>query len=156
MPEQEWGDTGANGVVADGARASGRRGGRMGSRGRRRVRRDGAVCGARFIGRAVLFAIVALTILTALAALLVWASGHAVRHRRGTIVAGLVVLLVLLLVARAVVRGVRGSAEPIADLMAATSRVETGDYGARGARPDPATCAASARAFNAMSARSRA
>jgi signal transduction histidine kinase len=107
----------------------------------------------RFIGRAVLFAVVALTILTALAALLVWALATLFGTGGGTVMAGLVVLLVLLLVARAVVRGVRGSAEPIADLMAATSRVETGDYGARVREAGPRDLRRLARAFNAMSAR---
>ena len=107
----------------------------------------------RFIGRAVLFAIVALTILTALAALLVWALATLFGTGGGTVVAALVVLLVLLLLGRAIVRGVRGSAEPIADLMAATSRVETGDYGARVREAGPRDLRRLARAFNAMSAR---
>src|SRR5262245_35129481 len=73
----------------------------------------------RFIGRAVVFAIVALTVLAGLAALLVWALATLFGTGMGTVVAALVVLLALLLVGRAVVRGAGGSAEPIADPMAA-------------------------------------
>jgi signal transduction histidine kinase len=101
----------------------------------------------------VLFAILMLSILAGLAALLVWAFATLFGTGGGTIVAGLVVLLALLLVARGVVRGVRGSAEPIADLMAAASRVETGDYGARVREDGPRDLRRLARAFNAMSAR---
>jgi signal transduction histidine kinase len=101
----------------------------------------------------VLFAVVVLTLLAALAALLVWAIGTLLGSGAGTVIAALVVLLVLLLVGRAIVRGVRGSAEPIADLMAAASRVETGDYGARVREAGPRDLRRLARAFNAMSAR---
>jgi signal transduction histidine kinase len=118
----------------------------QGAEGWRRLRR-------RFIGRAVLFAIVALTILAGLGALLVWALATLFGTGGGTIVAALVVLLALLLVGRAVVRGVRGSAEPIADLMAAASRVETGDYSARVREAGPRDLRRLARAFNAMSTR---
>jgi signal transduction histidine kinase len=101
----------------------------------------------------VLFAVVVLTLLAALAALVVWAIGTLLGSGAGTVIAALVVLLVLLLVGRAIVRGVRGSAEPIADLMAAASRVETGDYGARVREAGPRDLRRLARAFNAMSAR---
>jgi signal transduction histidine kinase len=101
----------------------------------------------------VLFAVVVLTLLAALAALLVWAIGTLLGSGAGTVIAALLVLLVLLLVGRAIVRGVRGSAEPIADLMAAASRVETGDYGARVREAGPRDLRRLARAFNAMSAR---
>jgi two-component system sensor histidine kinase BaeS len=101
----------------------------------------------------MLFAIFMLTILAGLAALLIWALATLFGTGGGTIVAGLVVLLALLLVGRGIVRGVRGSAEPIADLMAAASRVETGDYGARVREEGPRDLRRLAHAFNAMSAR---
>ena len=96
---------------------------------------------------------VALTILAGLAALLVWALATLFGTGSGTVLAAVVVLLALLLVGRAVVRGVRRSAEPIADLMAAASRVETGDYSARVQQAGPRDLRRLARAFNAMSAR---
>ena len=153
MPEPEWrrhrGQWG-RGRWGDGARPpwwpEGEPWPPQGPEGWRHLRR-------RFIGRAVLFAIVTLTILTGLAALLVWAIGTLLGSGAGTVIAALLVLLVLLLVGRAIVRGVRGSAEPIADLMAAASRVETGDYGARVREAGPRDLRRLARAFNAMSAR---
>ncbi|HET9540004.1 MAG TPA: HAMP domain-containing sensor histidine kinase [Candidatus Limnocylindria bacterium] len=151
MPEPEWGHQGRwrRGHWGEGERPpwwpEGEAWPPQGQEGWRRLRR-------RFIGRAVIFAVVALTILAGLAALLVWALATLFGTGSGTVVAAVVVLLALLLVGRAVVRGVRGSAEPIADLMAAASRVETGDYGARVQEAGPRDLRRLARAFNAMSA----
>jgi signal transduction histidine kinase len=151
MPEPEWGHRGQwrRGRWGEGERPpwwpDGEAWPPRGPEGWRRLRR-------RFIGRAILFAVVALTILAGMAALLVWALATLFGTGSGTVVAAVVVLLGLLLVGRAVVRGVRGSAEPIADLMAAASRVETGDYGARVQEAGPRDLRRLARAFNAMSA----
>ena len=152
MPEPGWGHRGRwrRGGWGDGERPpwwpEGEPWPPQGPEGWRLLRR-------RFIGRAVLFAILALTILAGLAALLVWALATLFGTGGGTVLAALVVLLALLLVGRAVVRGIRGSAEPIADLMAAASRVETGDYGARVREEGPRDLRRLARAFNEMSAR---
>jgi two-component system sensor histidine kinase BaeS len=70
-----------------------------------------------------------------------------------SVIGAMVVLLALLLVARSLVRGVRGSALPIADMMEAAGRVEAGDYSARVREDGPRDMRRLARAFNAMSAR---
>jgi two-component system, OmpR family, sensor histidine kinase BaeS len=153
MPERDWGPRRGHwgrGRWGDGERPpwwpDGEQWPPEGPEGWRHLRR-------RFIGRAVLFAILTLTILAGLAALLVWALATLLGSGGGTVVAALVVLVALLLVGRAVVRGVRGSAEPIADLMTAASRVEKGDYGVRVQEAGPRDLRRLARAFNAMSAR---
>ena len=152
MPDQEWGRRGSwgRGRWGEGERPrwwpEGEPWPPEGPEGWRHLRR-------RFIGRAVLFAVLMLILLAGVAALLVWAFATLFGTGGGTIVAGLVVLLALLVVGRGIVRGVRGSAEPIADLMTAASRVETGDYGARVREAGPRDLRRLARAFNAMSAR---
>jgi signal transduction histidine kinase len=107
----------------------------------------------RFMGRVALFAIVALTMLALLATLIVWAIGTVLGAGASSVIGGMVVLLALLLVARSLVRGLRGSALPIADMMEAAGRVEAGDYGARVREDGPRDLRRLARAFNAMSAR---
>jgi two-component system sensor histidine kinase BaeS len=107
----------------------------------------------RFMGRMARFALLALTILVLMAALVVWAVSQLLGTSVATTIAGVIVLLLLLLVARGLVRGLRGSAAPIADMMAAASRVETGDYAARVRESGPPDVRRLARAFNAMSTR---
>jgi two-component system sensor histidine kinase BaeS len=107
----------------------------------------------RFMGRVALFAIVALTMLALLATLIVWAIGTVLGSGTSSVIGAMVVLLALLLVARSLVRGVRGSALPIADMMEAAGRVEAGDYGARVREDGPRDLRRLSRAFNAMSAR---
>jgi two-component system sensor histidine kinase BaeS len=107
----------------------------------------------RFIGRMVGFALVALTILALLGGLVVWAFSRVLNTSAATTVAGVIVFLVLVVIVRATVRGLRGSAAPIGDLMEAASRVEAGDFGARVREDGPADLRRLARAFNAMSAR---
>jgi two-component system sensor histidine kinase BaeS len=107
----------------------------------------------RFMGRVALFAIVALTTLALLASLIVWAIGTVFGTGASSVIGAMVVLLAVLLVARSLVRGLRGSALPIADMMEAAGRVEAGDYGARVREDGPRDLRRLARAFNAMSAR---
>ncbi|HET6820377.1 MAG TPA: HAMP domain-containing sensor histidine kinase [Candidatus Limnocylindria bacterium] len=107
----------------------------------------------RFIGRMVGFALLALTILALLGALVVWAFSQVLNTSVATTIAGVVVFVVLVVVTRATLRGLRGSAAPIGDLMAAASRVEAGDYGARVREDGPSDLRRLARAFNAMSTR---
>ena len=107
----------------------------------------------RFMGRVAIFAIVALSMLALLAALIVWAIGTLLGSGASSVIGALVVLLVVLLVARSLVRGLRGSALPFADMMEAAGRVEAGDYGARVREDGPRDLRRLARAFNAMSAR---
>jgi two-component system, OmpR family, sensor histidine kinase BaeS len=107
----------------------------------------------RFMGRVAMFAIVALTMLALLAALIVWAISSVLGTGASSVIGAMVVLLVGLLVARSLVRGVRGSALPIADMMEAAGRVEAGDFSARVREDGPRDMRRLARAFNAMSAR---
>lgn len=107
----------------------------------------------RFMGRMARFALLALTILVLLAALVVWAISQLLGTSVATTFAGVIVLILLLALARGLVRGLRGSAAPIADMMAAASRVETGDYAARVRESGPPDLRRLARAFNAMSTR---
>jgi signal transduction histidine kinase len=107
----------------------------------------------RFMGRVALFAVVALTMLALLAALIVWAISSVLGSGASSVIGAMVVLLVGLLVARSLVRGVRGSALPIADMMEAAGRVEAGDFSARVREDGPRDMRRLARAFNAMSTR---
>jgi two-component system sensor histidine kinase BaeS len=99
------------------------------------------------------FALVALTVLALLGGLVVWAFSQVLQTSAATTVAGVIVFVVLLIVVRGLFRGLRGSAAPIADLMAAASRVEAGDFDARVREDGPPDVRRLARAFNAMSAR---
>jgi two-component system, OmpR family, sensor histidine kinase BaeS len=107
----------------------------------------------RFMGRVLGFALVALTVLALLATLLVWAIGTLLGTGAPTVIAGIVVFLAVVFVARSLVRGLRGSALPIGDMMDAAGRVEAGDYGARVRESGPRDLRRLARAFNAMNAR---
>jgi two-component system sensor histidine kinase BaeS len=99
------------------------------------------------------FALVAISILALLGGLVVWALTRVLSTPAATPVSALLVLLMLVLIVRVVVRGLRGSAAPIGDLMEAASRVESGDFGARVREDGPTDLRRLARAFNAMSAR---
>jgi signal transduction histidine kinase len=105
------------------------------------------------MGRVIGFAIVALTFMALLASLLVWAISSVLGSSVSSVIGAALVLLILLLVARSLVRGLRGSALPIADMMAAATRVESGDFSARVREDGPRDIRRLARAFNAMSAR---
>jgi len=105
------------------------------------------------MGRVAAFAIVALTVLAVLATLLVWAISSVLGSSASSVIGGIVVLLFVALVARSLVRGLRGSALPIADMMEAAGRVEAGDYSATVRETGPRELRRLARAFNAMSAR---
>ncbi|HET6744880.1 MAG TPA: HAMP domain-containing sensor histidine kinase [Candidatus Limnocylindria bacterium] len=107
----------------------------------------------RFMGRVLGFALVALTVLALLATLLVWAIGTLLGTGAPTVIAGIVVFLAVVFVARSLVRGLRGSALPIGDMMDAAGRVEAGDFGARVRESGPRDLRRLARAFNAMNAR---
>ena len=61
----------------------------------------------RFMGRMARFALLALTILVLLAALVVWAVSQLLGTSVATTVAGVIVLILLLVVARGLVRGLR-------------------------------------------------
>ena len=118
----------------------------QGPEGWRQIRR-------RYQRRMGCFALMALTILASLGALVVWAFSQVLQTSAATVIAGVIVLLVLLGVMRMLARTFQGTAGPIADLMAAASRVEAGDFGARVREEGPPDVRRLARAFNAMSTR---
>src|SRR4029079_4876922 len=103
----------------------------------------------RFIGRMVGFALLALTILALLGALVVWAFSQVLNTSVATTIAGVVVFVVLVVVTRATLRGLRGSDAPLGRLLDHASRVEAGDYGARVREDGPSDLRRLARAFNA-------
>jgi two-component system sensor histidine kinase BaeS len=107
----------------------------------------------RFMGRMLGLALVALSVVALLGGLVVWAFSQVLHTSGATVVAAVVVLVVLTVFARGLVRGLRGSAGPIGDMMVAASRVETGDYAARVRESGPSDVRRLARAFNAMSTR---
>jgi signal transduction histidine kinase len=91
--------------------------------------------------------------LALLAAMVVWAIGTVFGSGASSVIGAMLVLLAVLLVARSLLRGLRGSALPIADIMEAAGRVEAGDYSARVREDGPRDLRRLARAFNAMSTR---
>jgi two-component system sensor histidine kinase BaeS len=103
--------------------------------------------------RVAVFAVVALAFLLLLATLAVWAVGSLLGPGAQSVIATVLVVLAIALTGRFVVGGLRGSAIPIADMMAAASRVEAGDYSARVREDGPRDMRRLARAFNAMSER---
>jgi signal transduction histidine kinase len=107
----------------------------------------------RFMWRVGAFMVVMLLVLLLFGAAVVWAVATLLGTQASTLLAGLVVLLLFSFIARRLVRGVRGSAVPAADLIEAAGRVESGDYTARVREQGPRELRALGRAFNTMSAR---
>ena len=107
----------------------------------------------RFMRRVGAFMVVMLLVLLLFGAAVVWAVATLLGTQASTLLAGLVVLLLFSFIARRLVRGVRGSAVPAADLIEAAGRVESGDYTARVREQGPRELRALGRAFNTMSAR---
>lgn len=109
---------------------------------------------ARFFRR-MFMAFVAFFILSvALATALVIAVANAFGAALSFHPAGLLVVFVLVLLFGSMAgRAVRGSVRPLADLVEAAGRVETGDYAVRVRERGPREMRGLARAFNAMSAR---
>jgi signal transduction histidine kinase len=103
--------------------------------------------------RIIGFGLLALAVVVILTGIVVWSLSHTFRGGPPSFVIGLLGILLVVLFARGVVRGVRGSAGPVADLMAAASRIEAGDYSVRVTEAGPRDVRRLASAFNAMSAR---
>jgi signal transduction histidine kinase len=99
------------------------------------------------------FVVAFLVLLSLLAAAVIWLVSTLLGTQAPAIVLGILLVLLFAMVARGVLRGVRGSAGAAADLIEAAGRVEEGDYGARVPERGPGEVRALARAFNAMSAR---
>jgi two-component system sensor histidine kinase BaeS len=102
----------------------------------------------RFMWRIGCFFLLMTVIFVSVVALLGWLIGSAI-GAAPTILIGLVALLVLAMIGRAV----RSAAAPVGDLIEASGRVEEGDFSTRVPETGPGEVRALARAFNAMSAR---
>jgi two-component system sensor histidine kinase BaeS len=102
----------------------------------------------RFMWRIGCFFLLMTVIFVSVVALLGWLIGKAI-GAAPTILIGLVALLVLALIGRAI----RNAAAPVGDLIEASGKVEEGDFSTRVPETGPSEVRALARAFNAMSAR---
>jgi signal transduction histidine kinase len=107
----------------------------------------------RFMWRVGAFVVVMLLVLLLLGAAVLWALATLLGTQASTLLAGLLVILTVSFIGRRLVREVRGSALPAADLMEAAGRVESGDYTARVREQGPRELRALGSAFNTMSAR---
>src|SRR6185503_250638 len=102
----------------------------------------------RFMWRIGCFFLLMTVIFVSVVALLGWLIGKAI-GAAPTIVIGLVALLLLAMIGRAI----RNAAAPVGDLIEASGKVEEGDFSTRVPETGPREVRALARAFNAMSAR---
>jgi two-component system sensor histidine kinase BaeS len=106
----------------------------------------------QFMWRMGCFFLFMVVLVVSFVALIAWLIGSVLGAAGGPaapIFLGLVVLLLLALVARAV----RRAAAPVGDLIEASGRVEAGDFSARVPEEGPREVRSLARAFNSMSAR---
>ena len=106
----------------------------------------------RFMWRIGCFFMVVVVLLASVVVLFAWLIGStlgAARVPGPTILIGLLVLVVIAGVGRAI----RRAAAPVGDLIEASGRVEAGDFSARVPESGPGEVRTLARAFNAMSAR---
>jgi signal transduction histidine kinase len=106
----------------------------------------------RFMWRIGCFFVFVVLVLTSLVALLSWLIGSLFGQLNSPVAAVLLGLLVLLILAR-VARALRRAAAPVGDLIEASGRVEQGDFSTRVPETGPREVRALARAFNNMSAR---
>ena len=82
-----------------------------------------------------------------------WLLGFLTHGRGFTVLPVIVLLIVGGLMARLVIRAIRGAAGPVGELIEASSRVEAGEYGLQVVERGPREVRALVRAFNAMSSR---
>jgi signal transduction histidine kinase len=106
----------------------------------------------RFMGRIGCFFVFMAVIFFSIVVLLGWLIGSAIGAAAGvapTILIGLLALLILGMIGRAI----RRAAAPVGDLIEASGRVESGDFSTRVPERGPREVRTLARAFNAMNAR---
>ncbi|MEX0625087.1 MAG: ATP-binding protein [Chloroflexota bacterium] len=106
----------------------------------------------RFMWRIGCFFVFMAVVFVSVVVFLGWLIGGAIGAAAGaapTILIGLLALIVLAIIGRAV----RRAAAPVGDLIEASGRVEEGDFSTRVPETGPGEVRALARAFNAMSAR---
>jgi signal transduction histidine kinase len=106
----------------------------------------------RFMGRIGCFFVVAIVVISSLIALLAWLIGNVLGATNSPVVAVLLGLLALLVLAR-IARALRLATSPVGDLIEASGRVEAGDFSTRVPETGMREVRTLARAFNAMSAR---
>jgi signal transduction histidine kinase len=106
----------------------------------------------RFMGRIGCFFIVAIVVISSVIALLAWLIGNILGATNSPVVAVLLGLLALLVLAR-IARALRLATSPVGDLIEASGRVEGGDFSTRVPETGMREVRTLARAFNAMSAR---
>ena len=105
-----------------------------------------------FMRRMGCFFLFMVVVLISVVALLAWLIGSVIGAAAGvapTILLGLLALLVLAMIGRAI----RRAAAPVGDLIEASGRVESGDFSTRVPERGPREVRTLARSFNAMSAR---
>jgi two-component system OmpR family sensor kinase/two-component system sensor histidine kinase BaeS len=106
----------------------------------------------RFMARIGCFFLLMAVVFASLVVLLGWLIGSAIGAAHGvapTILIGLLALLILAMIGRAI----RRAAAPVGDLIEASGRVEAGDFSTRVPESGPREVRTLTRAFNAMSAR---
>ena len=101
----------------------------------------------------MVFAVLLLLILAAAVGFALWLLGILTHGRGFTVLPVIVLLIVGGLMARLVIRAIRGAAGPVGELIEASSRVEAGEYGLQVVERGPREVRALVRAFNAMSSR---
>ncbi|MEP7041040.1 MAG: HAMP domain-containing protein, partial [Chloroflexota bacterium] len=113
--------------------------------GRRRMR-------SHFAGRIGCFIVVVVVVIASVVGLLAWLIGTVIGATDSPVVAVVLGLVALLILAR-VARAIRLATSPVGDLIEASGRVEAGDFSTRVPETGLREVRTLARAFNAMSAR---
>jgi signal transduction histidine kinase len=107
---------------------------------------------SHFMGRIGCFFVVVIVVIASVVALLAWLIGSVLGATDSPVVAVLLGLLALLILMR-VARALRLATSPVGDLIEASGRVEAGDFSTRVPETGLREVRTLARAFNAMSAR---
>jgi len=107
---------------------------------------------SHFMGRIGCFFVVAVVVIASVVALLAWLIGSVLGATDSPVVAVVLGLLALLILAR-IARALRLATSPVGDLIEASGRVEAGDFSTRVPETGLREVRTLARAFNAMSAR---
>jgi signal transduction histidine kinase len=107
---------------------------------------------SHFMGRIGCFFVVMVVVIASVVALLAWLIGSVIGATNSPVVAVLLGLLALLVLAR-IARALRLATSPVGDLIDASGRVEAGDFSTRVPETGLREVRTLARAFNAMSAR---
>lgn len=107
---------------------------------------------SHFAGRIGCFIVVVVVVIASVVGLLAWLIGTVIGATDSPVVAVVLGLVALLILAR-VARAIRLATSPVGDLIEASGRVEAGDFSTRVPETGLREVRTLARAFNAMSAR---